>query len=228
MNNASKMNNEYEQCVSLVDEWKCNPFDPENQNLGTLQTGAYASEELVNDFESPYEDGDTLVQDSVNTRLISKSKSLFDPCPKNNQKTFVNFKLPDFNKKPIYNQLQRENKKSVKNLRYCKKYIWNVLITPNLTKMRAQKWKNMKNRKAQTFVRAIPDVDSNFRRNERVMYYANVLINFQNAASRIFPINHGYEILNGLCMPMMHSKSPLLDELVKRVISCKAFHTVST
>ena len=52
-----------EQCVqdivSLVDEWKCNPFDPENQNLQTLQTGAYASEELVNNFESPYKDGDT-------------------------------------------------------------------------------------------------------------------------------------------------------------------------
>ena len=35
-----------EQCiqdiVTLVDIWKCNPFDPENQNLRTLQTGAYA------------------------------------------------------------------------------------------------------------------------------------------------------------------------------------------
>ena len=38
--------------VSLVDEWKYNPFYPENQDLQTLQTGAYASEELVNDFES--------------------------------------------------------------------------------------------------------------------------------------------------------------------------------
>ena len=40
-----------EQCVqdiaTLVDEWKCNPFDPENKNLWTLQTGAYASEELA-------------------------------------------------------------------------------------------------------------------------------------------------------------------------------------
>ena len=29
----------------------------------------------------------------------------------------------------------------------------------------------------------------------------------------------GYQILNGLCMPIIHSKSPLLGELVKRV-SC--------
>ena len=60
-----------EQCVkdivSLFDEWKCSPFDPENQNLRTLQTDAYASEELVNDFESSYEDGDVIVQDSINT-----------------------------------------------------------------------------------------------------------------------------------------------------------------
>ena len=92
-----------EQCVqdivTLVDEWKYNPFDPENQSLWTLQTGAYASEELVNDFESAYENGDALVQDSINTRLISKSKSLFDPYPKNNRKTFVHLKFPHLNKK---------------------------------------------------------------------------------------------------------------------------------
>ena len=44
----------HEQCLqdifTLVDE--CNPFDPENQNLWTLQRGAYASEELINGFES--------------------------------------------------------------------------------------------------------------------------------------------------------------------------------
>ena len=48
-------------------------------------------------------------------------------------------------------------------------------------------------------------------------YYANALLNFQNPASPIFPINHGYKILNGLCMPMIHSNSLLLDELVKQV-----------
>ena len=62
------------------------------------ETGAYASEELVNDFKSAFEDGDVIVQDSINTRLISKSKSLFDPYPKNNQKTFVNLKFPHLNK----------------------------------------------------------------------------------------------------------------------------------
>ena len=70
--------------VSLGHECKHNSFDPENQNPQTLQTGAYALEELVNNFKSAYEDGEALVQDSINTRLISKSKSLFDPYLKKN------------------------------------------------------------------------------------------------------------------------------------------------
>ena len=44
--------------------------------------------------------------------------------------------------------------------------------------MRAQKGKDMKNREEQNFARIGPDVDSNFCRNKRVMYYANVLLNF--------------------------------------------------
>ena len=100
---------------------------------------------------------------------------------------------------------------------FAVKYIYNDKVNTTLTEIRAQTWKNIENRKAQAFARTRPDVDSNFRKNERVMYYANALLNFQNPASPICHINHGYQILNGLCMPMMHSKSPLLDELVERV-----------
>ena len=35
----------------------------------------------------------------------------------------------------------------------------------------------MENRKEKTFARTGPDVDSNFYGNERVMYYAHVLLN---------------------------------------------------
>ena len=97
------------------------------------------------------------------------------------------------------------------------KYIYDDKVSTTLTQMRAQKWKNIKNGKAKAFARIGPDVDSNFHRNERVMYYAHLLLNFQNPAVPLCPINHGYQILNGLCMPIMHSKSPLPDELVKRV-----------
>ena len=78
------------------------------------------------------------------------------------------------------------------------KHICNEKVSTTLTEMRAQKWKNMNDRKAQTFPRIGPDVDSNFNRNERVIYYANGLLNFQNPASRICPLNHGHQILNFL------------------------------
>ena len=51
------------------------------------------------------------------------------------------------------------------------KYIYNDKVSTTLTEMRAQKWKNMKNRKAQTFAKIGPDVDSDFHRNERVRMY---------------------------------------------------------
>ena len=63
-------------CLTGWYEWKCNPFDPENQNLWTLQTCAYASEELVNDFESVYEDGDALLHGSINNQFQSPSHYL--------------------------------------------------------------------------------------------------------------------------------------------------------
>ena len=97
------------------------------------------------------------------------------------------------------------------------KYIYNDKVSTTLTEMTGQKWKNMKNRKAKALPRIGPDVDSNFHRNETVMYYAHLLLNFQNRATPLCPINHGYQVLNGLCMPIMHLKSPLPDELVKRV-----------
>ena len=49
------------------------------------------------------------------------------------------------------------------------------------------------------------------------MHYANVLLSFQSPASPIGLINRGYQVLNELCMPIMHSKYPLLDKLVKQI-----------
>ena len=48
------------------------------------------------------------------------------------------------------------------------KYIYSNKVSTTLTEMRAQKWKNMKNRKAQTFARIGPNVNSNFQKSERV------------------------------------------------------------
>ena len=49
------------------------------------------------------------------------------------------------------------------------------------------------------------------------MYYANALLDFQNPASPVRPINHGNQIVNGQCTAIKHLKSLLPDELVKGV-----------
>ena len=51
------------------------------------------------------------------------------------------------------------------------------MVSTTFTENRRQKWKNMKNRKVQTFAKIGPDADSNFHRYEKDMYYANVLLN---------------------------------------------------
>ena len=64
------------------------------------------------------------------------------------------------------------------NINFNEIYLYNDKVSTTLTEMKAQKWKNMRNRKVKTFAKIGSDVDSNFHRNERVMNYANVLINF--------------------------------------------------
>ena len=82
-----------EQCVqdviSLISVWECDPFDLQHQLLRSFQAGAYASKELIKDFESAYYDGEILVQDSIKERLFTKSKSIFDQHSKNKRKTFA-------------------------------------------------------------------------------------------------------------------------------------------
>ena len=86
----------------------------------------------------------------------------------------------------VLTQLSHENLK-----KFVIKFIYKDKVSTTLTEMRAQKWKNLKNRKAQTFARIVPAVDSNFHRNERVTYYANVLLNVQNPAYH----QHGLQIM---------------------------------
>ena len=65
--------------------------------------------------------------------------------------------------------------------KFVTKYIYNDNVSTTSTERRAQNWKNKKNRKVQTFAKI--DVDSNFHRNERVLYYADVL---HNNAFKVF------------------------------------------
>ena len=57
--------------LHCVIEFDCDPFDPEKPQLRFLQSGAVASEELIKDFETALEDGETSVEQFFNGRLFS-------------------------------------------------------------------------------------------------------------------------------------------------------------
>ena len=76
-----------------------------------------------------------------------------------------------------------------------------------------KKWRKMKTKKAKSLARVGPDDDSNIQRNKRVKYHTNVFLHFQDPSPP--PTNHGYTVTNGLCLPMMYTKSPMPDEIAR-------------
>ena len=68
-----------------IAEFDCNPFDPTNIQLQTLQSGQYASKEVEEDLLSAPEDGEKIVERFFEERVFSREKE----WGKNNRKTFV-------------------------------------------------------------------------------------------------------------------------------------------
>ena len=76
-----------ENCIA---EFNCNPFDPINSNLRTLQSGEVASLQLAEDFKTALHDGEKLFQTFLKDRMFSRNK-LFDAVMhKNSRKSFSN------------------------------------------------------------------------------------------------------------------------------------------
>ena len=67
---------------SCLTEFKCDPFDLDNQTLRSLQSGLPATEALVADFKSAKEDGKIKVKELREERVYSKGKSLNDRVPR--------------------------------------------------------------------------------------------------------------------------------------------------
>lgn len=81
---SSKMRKD-EQAVkdisACLTEFKCDPFDSANQTLRSLQSGIPASETLAADLKSAWEDGTSKVNQFMDERVYSKTKSLNDRVP---------------------------------------------------------------------------------------------------------------------------------------------------
>ena len=94
------------------------------------------------------------------------------------------------------------------------KYVYNDKNSNSLGEMRATKWKKMKSKKAKSLARLGPDEDSNAQRNKRVLYQSNIFLNFQSPDSPPNPLDNGYCIHNGLCVPLMYTRPSLPKNLI--------------
>ena len=120
--------------VDLLIEWQCNPFDSTSQELRSLQAGALASEQLVNDFESAHEFGEKMVAAFFRERIFSSNVSIYERISKNKRKSFHTMNI--ISKKSANNVLDMENKAIVSMIELVRKEkpelfkeIWNYRIS---------------------------------------------------------------------------------------------------
>ena len=78
---------------ACIVDFNCDPFDPENVQLRSLQSGQLVSKEGEDDLLSAYEDGETKVKEFFKERIFTRIKEWW--ISKCNRKTFLN----DNNKK---------------------------------------------------------------------------------------------------------------------------------
>jgi len=77
-----------------------------------------------------------------------------------------------------------------------------------------QSGKKKKSKKAKSLARLGPDEDSNAQRNKRVLYQSNIFLNFQSPDSPPYPLDNGYCIHNGLCVPLMYTRPSFPKNLI--------------
>ena len=96
-----------ENCIV---EFNCNPFDPSNATLKTLQSGEVATTDLQMDFATALEDGEKLLQIFFKDRMFSRNKPFDAVQHRNSRKSFSN---PPRNKNtsvPMSKSIVIENK----------------------------------------------------------------------------------------------------------------------
>ena len=72
---------------ACIVDFNCDPFDPENVQLRSRQSGQLVSKEVEDDLLSAYEDGETKVKKFFEERIFTRTKEW--GISKCNSKTFV-------------------------------------------------------------------------------------------------------------------------------------------
>ncbi len=97
------------------------------------------------------------------------------------------------------------------------RYIYDDKLSTSLGDARAKKWKQMKKRKST--LRLPPDRDSHDLKTTRANYQAYVFMNYDKAEAPPSPLDHGWTLDNGSCIPVRHSRPALpmhLHEAMRR------------
>ena len=95
-NTASRIKLEVQDIDACIVDFNCDPFDPENVQLRSLQSGQLVSKEVEDDLLSAYEDGETKVKEFFKERIFTRIKEW--GISKCNRKTVLN----DNNDKKVY------------------------------------------------------------------------------------------------------------------------------
>ena len=73
---------------ACIVDFNCDPIDPENVQLRSLQSGQLVSKEIEDDLLSAYKDGETKVKEFFEERIFTRIKEW--GISKCNRKTFLN------------------------------------------------------------------------------------------------------------------------------------------
>ena len=94
------------------------------------------------------------------------------------------------------------------------KFIYNDSVSSTLVGMRKKKWWRTKKKNKKTLARLGPDKVSNEWRTKRVIYQIHVMESFQSSEEPGSPLDHGYKLDDGFCVPITNTDLALPESLV--------------
>ena len=71
-----------------INEFECDPFNVEDTQLRSLMSGVPASDDLIKDFESAWDDGENQLSAFCKDRMFSATKSFHASVKKNSRRSF--------------------------------------------------------------------------------------------------------------------------------------------
>lgn len=93
---------------------------------------------------------------------------------------------------------------------YTIKYIYKDKSSKTLAEARAKKWEGMKRKST---LRIPPDTDSHNLKVTRANYQAFIMLNFMNPDAPSSPLQHGWSLREGKCLPIRYSQPALPQRL---------------